>query len=294
MLSRKYWLVIVLCSACGGVAVVEPAAERGESQNESDPANLNGASGNSNADASGASGFRATEGTSDTTMGASGAPMASGGTGGADGESVDEPLPACESQDEEGHPAPALGVSSDISTQFEGVITALGPLEMTIDTSEGVQTFTWVGPSLKTKFDTGESVTIEFSPAGPGGLGPWQMWTIVRSADATAATLDAHFWLQASTAPGSEIPVSTPADFPTVSLINTGCCRLDIDPMSGAFCTLSSLEASLGAEIVTVDQKTTGPLGEWSVTHWQGSHWQLPEYIVRAQATLLGPATAPP
>jgi hypothetical protein len=192
-----------------------------------------------------------------------------------------------------------LGFASYPLAAFNGVVRAVTEQNLTIESPEGMmEVFTWQGPSLDAGFAPGTNVSVDFSPAGPGGLGPPKTWAVVRSNTATAAALKSQdgFWTQASTDLGSTYRVVTPADFPALDLVNTGCCSPNAGGGggSGFSCSFSSLLVSLTDQTATVEAYDTVELGEWAVTYLGGSYGASNEYIVGANITLLGPATSTP
>jgi hypothetical protein len=174
------------------------------------------------------------------------------------------------------------------------VITELSDEHMEIETAGGVEIFSWSGPSLTTKFAEGTEVAVGFFAAGPGGLGPWRTWTIVRSSDATAASLGAEFWMTLPTTTGAKTGVGVPLDFPSLQYVNAGCCSLlDVPPGHTAMlCSFSSLEAAVGEQAITVEEGTTGSVDQWSITHLHADYVVEAEYIFDVATTLLGPATS--
>lgn len=175
-------------------------------------------------------------------------------------------------------------------TTHQGVITNVSDTCMAITTDTGVEMFAWKGPSLMSKFAQGDAVTVRFFDVGTVGLGGYASWGIVGSTKATAAALSDNIWTMASTQTGGTHTIDTPPDFPALRAINKGCTTSDMSD----FCDYSSLEASLGSMMITVDAPNTGTLGEWSVTHLEGHYSTVGEYIFSTTMTLLGPATSAP
>jgi hypothetical protein len=215
-------------------------------------------------------------------------------TPGGAGQSASGGFPTC--LPPAGEVPPTLGFGGYSMTAFDGVISAVTNQSLTIEAPEGMEVFNWEGPSLEPGFGPGTDVTVRFAEAGPGGLGPPRTWAVVRSSTATAAALTSRdgFWTQASTSEGSTYRVMTPADFPALDLVNTGCCS-HADPgggFGGFSCSFSSLLVSLADQSATVQVHDTVELGEWSITHLGGSYSTSGELIVGADITLLGPATS--
>jgi len=257
--------------------------------------------------AGGAGGMPSSPGGSPNSSGSSSAGR--GGNGGSAGTVLTTPggagqaasggFPACPPPSGEVPPVRTLGFASYGLTAFSGVVSAVTDQNLTIETPEGMmEVFTWQGPSLEPDFAPGTDVSVDFAPAGPGGLGPPKTWAVVRSSTATAAALKSQdgFWTQASTELGSIYGVMTPTDFPVLALINTGCCSPNAGGGggSGVSCSFASLRISVDDQTATVAAHDTVEVGEWAVTHLGGSYTTNGELIVGANITLLGPATSAP
>jgi len=177
---------------------------------------------------------------------------------------------------------------------LEGRVSSVAADRMEIETPAGPLTFFWSGPALDTAFASDEVIQLEVGFAAYA-LAPPQI-SVVRSARATAATVDGGPFIGMGWKPGSKAVLQgLEAVFPKLEYEVVSCCSTGT--RSSGFneddfrCDFSALEAQLDGSSTDIALGSTGVVGPWSVSNVTSSFSYASESIWRIQVTMLGPAT---